>query len=91
MDNEKLTDLAFKISNSLTGLNENMKGVLDKLTQHESRISHLEQFHIQQPQTNNDDFKTELLKLLARAVTIGLVVIGSLSGAGSIIARMFGA
>lgn len=88
MDNEKLTDLAFEISNSLTGLNENMKSVLDKLTQHESRISHLEQFHTQQPQTNNDDFKTELLKLLARAVTIGLVVIGSLTGASSIISKL---
>lgn len=95
MDNEKLTDLAFEISNSLTGLNENMKSVLDKLTQHESRISHLEQFHTQQPQQpqtkNDDDFKTELLKLLARAVTIGLVVIGSLTGASSIISKIFGA
>ena len=91
MDNSDLTKIAFDISNSLTGLNENMKSVLDKLSQHESRISHLEQFHLQQPQTkNDDDFKTELLKLLARAVTIGLVVIGSLTGAGTIISNLFG-
>lgn len=89
MDNSDLTKIAFEISTSLAALNANMESALSKITDHEHRLHSLEQ----QPQATNknDDFKTELLKLLARAVTIGLVVIGSLSGAGSIIVKMFGA
>lgn len=95
MTSEDLTKIAFDISNSLAALNANMESVLSKMADHENRLHTLEQSQIQTTTaTNNnkeDDFKTELLKLLARAVTIGLVVIGSLSGAGTIIAKMFGA
>jgi hypothetical protein len=97
MTSEDLTKIAFDISNSLAALNANMESVLEKMADHENRLHTLEQSQIQTTTTainnnnKNDDFKTELLKLLARAVTIGLVVIGSLSGAGTIIAKMFGA
>lgn len=95
MTSEDLTKIAFDISNSLAALNANMESVLAKMADHENRLHTLEQSQIQTTNTaaNNkdDDFKTELLKLLARAVTIGLVVIGSLTGAGTIISKMFGA
>ena len=95
MTSEDLTKIAFDISNSLAALNANMESVLAKMADHENRLHTLEQSQIQTTTTtvNNkdDDFKTELLKLLARAVTIGLVVIGSLTGAGTIISKMFGA
>ncbi len=93
MTSEDLTKIAFDISNSLAALNANMESVLSKMADHENRLHTLEQSQIQTTTAANnkeDDFKTELLKLLARAVTIGLVVIGSLSGAGTIIAKMFG-
>lgn len=94
MTQEDLTKIAFDISNSLAALNANMESVLSKMADHENRLHTLEQSQIQTTTTaaNNksDDFKTELLKLLARAVTIGLVVIGSLSGASGIISKMFG-
>ena len=94
MTSEDLTKIAFDISNSLAALNANMESVLEKMADHENRLHTLEQSQIQTTNTtvNNkdDDFKTELLKLLARAVTIGLVVIGSLTGAGTIISKMFG-
>lgn len=88
MDNSDLTKLAFDISNSLAALNANMESVLSKMADHESRIHILEQYH---PKSKDDSFKDELLKLLARATIISVVVIGSLTGAGSIIAKMFGA
>lgn len=95
MTSEDLTKIAFDISNSLAALNANMESVLSKMADHENRLHTLEQSQIKTTNTavNNkdDDFKTELLKLLARAVTIGLVVIGSLTGAGTIISKMFGA
>lgn len=95
MTSEDLTKIAFDISNSLAALNANMESVLAKMADHENRLHTLEQSQIQTTTTtvNNkdDDFKTELLKLLARAVTVGLVVIGSLTGAGTIISKMFGA
>ena len=89
MTSEDLTKIAFDISNSLAALNANMESVLEKMADHETRIHLLEQYH---PVTNKDNsFKDDLLKLLARATVIGLVVIGSLTGAGTIIAKMFGA
>lgn len=96
MTSEDLTKIAFDISNSLAALNANMESVLSKMADHENRLHTLEQSQIQTTTAANnnnkeDDFKTELLKLLARAVTIGLVVIGSLTGAGTIISKMFGA
>ena len=89
MDNSDLTKLAFDISNSLATLNANMESVLSKMADHEHRLHVLEGFHTQQPKNKDDEnFKDELLKLLARATIIGLVVIGSLSGAGGIIAKI---
>lgn len=89
MTQEDLTKIAFDISNSLAALNANMESVLSKMADHETRIHLLEQYH---PVTSKDNsFKDDLLKLLARATVIGLVVIGSLTGAGTIIAKMFGA
>lgn len=88
MDNADLTKVAFDISTSLAALNANMEQVLKKMTDHESRICNLEHYH---PTQSDDSFKNEMLKLLAKATVIGLVVIGSLTGAGTIIAKMFGA
>lgn len=87
MTEEKLTDITFQISTSLAGLNENMKSVLDKLTQHEGRITHLEHFHQPAKETN---FKDEILKLLCKAMLIGSVAIAFLAGAGGVISKIFG-
>ena len=58
-----------------------MKNVLDKLTNHEQRLTSLE--------TKKDaDWKNQLLMLLAKATVIGLVAIGSLTGASGIITKV---
>lgn len=88
MTQEDLTKIAFDISNSLAALNANMESVLSKMADHENRIHILEQYH---PATDKDNsFKDELLKLLAKATVIGLVIIGTLTGASGIISKILG-
>lgn len=39
----------------------------------------------------DDDFKTEMLKLLGKCLMIGLTAIASLVGAGGLLQKIFGA
>lgn len=74
-------DIWVKISQQIGELNASVKSVLDKLTNHEQRLTTLE--------TKKDaDWKNQLLMLLAKATVIGMVAIGSLTGASSIIAKV---
>ena len=86
MNQEALTKIAFEISTSLAALNANMEQVLAKMADHENRLHQLEQY----TPINDDTFKTELLKLLAKSTVIGLVVICSLTGAGGLIGKILG-
>ena len=81
MNDEKITELFIKLTGELSALNANMKNVLDKLTNHEQRLTNLEQ-------KNDKGWKNELLMLLAKATVIGLVAIGSLTGASSLIQKV---
>lgn len=83
MNDEKITEFFIKLNGELQALNANMRNVLDKLTNHEQRLTNLEQ-------KKDEGFKTQLLMLLAKAVLIGGVCIASLAGAGGIVAKMFG-
>lgn len=80
MNDEQLTDLIIKLSSGIAELNANMKTTLDKIAQHESRLSILEG-----NKTSNGDWKVQLLMLLAKAILIGAVSIGSLVGAGNLL------
>ena len=83
MNDDKITELFIKLNSELASLNTNMKTVLDKLTNHEQRLMNLET-------KKESDWKTQLLMLLAKAIVIGAVSIGSLVGAGSIIRSVLG-
>lgn len=81
MNEEKITEFLIELNGQLQSLNANMKNVLDKLTNHEQRLTNLE--------TKKDaDWKNQLLMLLAKATVIGLVAIGSLTGASGIITKV---
>lgn len=80
MDNNNL-EIWIKISQQIGELNANTKSVLDKLTNHEQRLTSLEQ-------KKEDGWKTQLLMLLAKATVIGLVAIGSLTGASGLIQKV---
>lgn len=82
MTDEKMTDLVIKITSELSTLNANMKSVLDKLTSHEQRISALEQ--------NKLGLKDTLIAWLVKGLVASIMVIGSLTGAASLIKAVFG-
>lgn len=74
-------EIWIKISQQIGELNANTKSVLDKLTNHEQRLTNLEQ-------KKDEGWKNQLLMLLAKATVIGLVAIGSLTGASSLIQKV---
>ena len=81
MTDEKMTEFIIKLTGELSSLNANMKGVLDKLTNHEQRLTNLE--------TKKDtDWKVQLLMLLAKATMIGLVALAGVVGAGGILSQI---
>lgn len=83
MNDDKITEFFIKLNGELQALNANMKNVLDKLTNHEQRLTTLET-------KKETDWKTQLIMLLAKASVIGAVSIGSLVGAGGLLSRIFG-
>lgn len=76
MDNN--LDIWVKISSQIGELNASVKSVLDKLTNHEQRLTNLET-------KKEGDWKVSLIMLLAKATVIGLVSIGSLTGASKLV------
>ena len=81
MNDDKITEFLIELNGQLQSLNANMKNVLDKLTNHEQRLTSLEQ-------KKEEGWKNQLLMLLAKATVIGLVAIGSLTGASSLIQKV---
>lgn len=81
MTDEKMTEFIIKLTGELSSLNANMKSVLDKLTNHEQRLTNLET-------KKDNDWKVQLLMLLAKATTIGLVALAGVAGAGGILSQI---
>lgn len=82
MNEEKLTELVIKITSELSALNTNMKSVLDKLTSHEQRIMALEQ--------GKTGLKDTVIQWLVKGLVASIMVIGSLTGAASLIKGVLG-
>ena len=53
------------------------------LANHETRLTVLEK-------SKSDDWKNQLLMLLAKALVVGTVCVGSLVGAGGILSKVMG-
>ena len=85
MDNDHL-DIWVKISQQIGELNGFIKTALDKLADHEKRLDDLEK----KKDSKEDNWKTQLLLLLAKAAVIGSVSIASLVGAGGILSKILG-
>lgn len=83
MNDEKMTEFLIELNGQLQALNTNMRNVLDKLINHEQRLTSLEQ-------KKEDGWKTQLLMLLAKAIVIGGVAIAGLAGVGGILSKIFG-
>lgn len=87
MTDDRLEEIVLKFTAAISELNANMKTTLEKLTNHEARLSILEM------ETKKDDsgsdFKEEMLKLLSKAVIISITTVASLAGAGGLLIKLF--
>ena len=82
MQDAKLTDLIIKISTELAALNANMTNVLGTLAKHETRLIELEK--------NKTSLKDTVVQWLVKGLVTAVITIGSLTGAGALIAKIFG-
>lgn len=85
MNDEKIVEYLFQIKSQLAEISANQKNFQTILTNHENRIMSLEG---QKSSTKDEDLKSQLLKLLAKGLIIGLTIIGSLTGASKMISQV---
>ena len=71
------TKILLEINKSLGELSGKFQCALDKLVQHEGRITRLE--------SGGASFKDDMMRLLVKALTISVVTIASLTGAGALL------
>ena len=88
MNEEKIVEYLFEIKSQLSEISANQKNFQTILTNHENRIIILEE---NKTDKREDDFKSEMMKLLGQCLLIGLTSIASLVGAGGILSHIFGA
>lgn len=81
MTDDKFTDLAIKISGELASLNTNMRTVLEKLTNHENRITNLE--------NGKTGIRDNIVKWLTIALIGCISVIVTLTGATGVLQMFF--
>lgn len=81
MNDDRIFDMFQKLSDQLRETTDSLKQIISN---HETRIVVLEQTKI----SGAKDWRTELLMLLAKAILIGAVALGSLAGAGSLISKV---
>lgn len=82
MTQERIDELILTISTHLATLNAQTKSVLDKLAEHECRLTHLE--------SGKSSLKDTIVTWLVKGIVIALVTIGGLTGASGILAKIFG-
>ena len=75
-------DIWVKISTQIGELNGFIKTALDKIADHEKRIYDLEK-------GRGVTFKDDVIKWLVRGLVASIFVIGTITGAGTILQRIF--
>lgn len=75
----KEIDIWVKISEQIGSLTSEIKSVMDKLTQHEQRLTKLED--------NRSSLKDDFLKMLVKTLTISVVGLIVLGGGGAVIVK----
>lgn len=82
MTHEKIDELILTISTQLATLNAQTKSVLDKLAEHECRLTHLE--------SGKSSLRDTIVTWLVKGIVIALVTIGGLTGASGLLVKVFG-
>jgi len=78
MNEDKVTDMFIKLMDEI---HQNTSALKDMIANHEARISVLEK----SDDKKCGEWKNQLIMLLAKACVIGLVTVGSLTGASKLI------
>ena len=82
MDDDKIIETVLRLTDKIEA---NTTALREMLANHEARITVLE------TSTKRDDgWQSQLLVLLAKALVIGAVAIGSLAGAGGLLSKIMG-
>ena len=85
--NEKITEFIISINTRLASIDAKLDNVQSQLKDHSERIRRLES--VEPRVRGGDDFKSDMLKLLAKGLVVSILVIASLTGAGGILQQMF--
>ena len=86
LNDDKILETLIKIEAQLAELNANQKNLQAILVNHENRITNIESTTTKE----KTSFKDDIIQLLIKGLVGSIFVIGSLAGAGSILAKIFG-
>ena len=86
INNDKILETLIEIKAQLAELNANQKNLQAILVNHENRITSIESTTTKE----KTSFKDDIIRLLIKGIVGSIFVIGSLAGAGSILAKIFG-
>lgn len=86
LDDNKILETLIEIKSQLAELNANQKNLQAILVNHENRITSIESSTTKDKTSLKDD----LIQMLVKGVVGSIFVIGSLAGAGGILAKIFG-
>lgn len=86
LDDDKILETLIDIKSQLAELNANQKNLQAILVNHENRITSIESTTTKE----KTSFKDDLIQMLVKGIVGSIFVIGSLAGAGGILAKILG-
>ena len=86
LDDDKILETLIEIKAQLAELNANQKNLQAILVNHENRITSIESATTKE----KTSFKDDLIQMLVKGIVGSIFVIGSLAGAGGILAKILG-
>ena len=86
LDDDKILETLIEIKAELAELNANQKNLQAILANHENRITTIESTTTKE----KTSFKDDLIQLMIKGLVGSIFVIGSLAGAGGILAKILG-
>ena len=86
LDDDKILETLIEIKAQLAELNANQKNLQAILVNHENRITSIESATTKE----KTSFKDDLIQLMIKGLVGSIFIIGSLAGAGGILAKILG-
>ena len=86
LDDDKILETLIEIKAQLAELNANQKNLQAILVNHENRITTIESTTTKE----KNSFKDDIIQLLIKGIVGSIFIIGSLAGAGGILAKILG-